>query len=88
MEITDLGKVVSAKLINSVIGRVFTSTSFSLTVLGVLATAGVLGPMMPIALGAMWGGISLYVLNETGRKYIDHKDRVNESINGKGRAKK
>lgn len=76
MSLPDVGKLLSEKVVNSVIGRVFTSSSFSLTVLGVVTTAGIFGPLAPVALGAMWGGIGLYVLNETGRKWIAHKDRT------------
>jgi hypothetical protein len=76
MSLPDVGKLLSEKVVNSVIGKIFNSSSFSLTTLGVIATAGAFGPIAPLALGAMWVGIGLYVLNETGRKWIAHKDRT------------
>jgi hypothetical protein len=76
MSLPDVGKLLSEKVVKSVIGRIFTSSSFSLTTLGVVASAGVFGPIAPAILTAMWFGIGFYVANETARKWIAHKDRT------------
>lgn len=54
---------------DSFVGKVFNSSRLSLTVLGVLITAGVIGTApVGVPLIAMWIGIGAYVASETAVK--------------------